>query len=375
MFIKKIVAALFACSIVTVAIAEEVKIGSVTSLTGGNSSTSTEGIRIFKGYVDMINAKGGINGNMLKSVVKDDESDPRKTPALVDEAINKDNVIALVNGVGTVNTMAIMKTGILNKHDVPLVGVFSGSDAIRGPGSEQIFHTRANYASEVMKIARLASTIGLKRVAVLYQDDGFGASINQSIAKAAEEFKFEVINKTSYKSGDTDFTQQAKQIIDSKPQAIFLMGVPDAVTRFMKVYDAPAGASQIYALSFIQVKDLVTAVGEKRVRGMGISQVVPNPNTASIPLAKDFLKFLKTPYAAGVQSNHINFEVYLNVRLLVDAVRMAGANPTPKKITKALISMNGYQLAGLPINFSETNRRGSSYLDIGVIGVNGRLTN
>lgn len=374
MFLRKVLSVALATSALTLAHAGEVAIGSVLGLTGPVASTSGEGVAISKGYISMINDKGGINGNKLKLVIRDDQYDPTKTPALVEEVIVKENVVALVNGLGTANTGALIKTGVLNKHKVPLVGVFSGADVIRGPGSEQIFHTRASYTDELMKIARLSSTIGLKRVAVLYQDDGFGAGIMQAIGKAAEQYQFEVISKAAYKAGETDFTAHVKQIRDAKPQAIFLMGVPEAVFRFMKTYDAPTGAAQIYTLSYVPAKTLADIAGEKRVRGMGISQVVPNPNSTTLPLAKDFQNFLKSPYGKGIASNTLNFEVYLNIRLAVDAIKMAGPKPTPEKVTAALASMDGYKLGGYPINFSETNRRGSSYLDIGVIGANARLS-
>ncbi|WP_136416958.1 ABC transporter substrate-binding protein [Herbaspirillum sp. ST 5-3] len=373
MFGKKLLAALSACALVGLASAGEVRIGSVTGITGPNASTSHDGITIFSGYLSMINDKGGVNGNTLKAVVKDDQYDPAKTAAMAAEAIMKDNVVGLVNAVGTVNTIAVMKTGVLNKYKVPLVGVFSGADIIRGPGSEQIFHTRASYTDEVKKIARLSSTLGLKRVAVLYQDDGFGAGILQSIGQAAQEYGFEVINKTPYKAGETDFSSHARQIISAKPQAIFLMALPEAVMRFMKVYDAPVGASQIYTLSFVPANMLAAVAGERHARGVGISQVIPNPSSTTLPLAKDFQTFLKSKYGKGVQPTPTNFEVYMNARLMVEAVRMAGPNPTAEKVTKALTSMNGYMLAGYPINFSETNRLGTHYLDIGVVGAGGRL--
>jgi branched-chain amino acid transport system substrate-binding protein len=182
-----------------------------------------------------------------------------------------------------------------------------------------------------------------------------------------------VSHKQPYKAGETDFSKHAKQVIDAKPQAIFLMGVPEAVIRFMKAYDAPSGAPQIYTLSFVPAKAIAHVAGEKRVRGMGVSQVVPNPNSVTLPLAKDFQAFLASKYGKGVQANPLNFEVYMNVRLLVEAIRLAGPNPTPEKITRVLTSMKNFDLGGHPITFSETNRRGSNYLDIGVIGRNARL--
>jgi branched-chain amino acid transport system substrate-binding protein len=373
MFIKTL-AAVAAFSAIGLANAAEIRIGSVFGLTGPTASTAAEGMAIANGYLEMVNAKGGVNGNTLKLAVRDDQYDPRKTPALVEELITKEHIVALANGIGTANTAALIKSGVLNQHRVPLIGVFSGSDIIRGPGSEQIFHTRASYTDEVMKISRLASTLGLKRVAVLYQEDGFGASINQAIAKAAETYGFEIVQKVPYKPGESDFAAHSKQIVDARPQAIFLMGVPEAVSRFMKVYDKSKTMAQVYALSFVPAKALADFAGEQRVRGIGISQVVPNPASTTLPLAKEFQTFLKSPYGKGISSNPLNFEVFLNLRLAVEAIRMAGSKPTPEKVTNALTSMNSFMLAGYPINFSETNRRGAHYLDIAVVGANGRLS-
>lgn len=322
--------------------AGEVKIGFVSDLTGPNGAVTREGKVIVDGYLAMINAAGGINGNAIRLISKDDKADPRRTLNLVDEAVNQDHVVALLNAIGAANTFMLMKSGVLEKHKLPLVGVFSGAEVIRGPGSEYVFHTRASYAEEIMKIARLSSTLGLKRVAVFYQDDAFGASVLPIIAKAAETYGFEVINKTSYIAGEKNFAHHARRIGNAQPQAIYLMAVPDAVIGFMKAYNAPKGASQIYTLSFISAETLAKAVSADRIRGIGITQVVPNPKMTTLPLAKDFQAFLNSPFGNGAVSNPLNFEVYMNVRLVVEALKMAGPAPTAEKMTKVLNSMNNY---------------------------------
>lgn len=282
MFIKKPFAALLACAVFAAAQAEEVKIASVSGITGPIAHTTKEGLDLARGYIAMVNAHGGINGNKIVFVTRDDQYDPKKTPGMVEDVIVKDDPVALVNSAGTANTMALIKTGVLSKYKVPLVGVFSGSEAIRGPGSEYIFHTRPTYHDEVMKIARLVSTLGLKKVAVLYQDDAFGAGINRSVDEAAQVHHFEIVLKLPYKPGEKDFTEHAHKVVAAHPQALFLMGVPDAVNRFMKAYDAPTGASQIFTLSFVTPNGLLETAGEERIRGVGITQVIPNPNAVAL---------------------------------------------------------------------------------------------
>ena len=195
MHAKHVLAALVAFFSLGLAHAEEVKLGTVTGITGPLALTTADILKMTSGYLEMLNAQGGVNGNKITLVTRDDAYDPKKTTPLVEDIIEKDKVVVLVNGAGTANTAMLVKSGVLNKAKVPLVGVFSGSDAIRGPGSEQIFHTRASYNDEIMKITRLISTLGSKRVAVLYQDDAFGAGIMDSITKASQEYKFDISHK------------------------------------------------------------------------------------------------------------------------------------------------------------------------------------
>jgi ABC-type branched-subunit amino acid transport system substrate-binding protein len=219
----------------------------------------------------------------------------------------------------------------------------------------------------------VASTLGVKNIAVLFQEDGFGASIMKSVNQAMQENQFKMVAEAPYKPGETDFSAQAKKIIAAQPQAIFLMGVPDAVANFMKVYDAPVGAAQIYTLSFVTPDHLQAAAGEARIRGIGITQVVPNANSAVLQISKDFQAFLKSPGGQGVEPNPLTFESFVNLKLVLEAIRLAGPNPTAASVAQSLKSMRNFQLGGLPIDFSETNRSGSSFLDIAVVGRNGRL--
>jgi len=345
----------------------------VTGLSGPIAETAQEITRVTRGYLDMVNAQGGVNGNRLVLVTRDDHYDPAKTAGLVEESITSDKAVALVNSAGTAQTIGVIKSRVLNRHKVPLVGVFSGSEAIRGAGAEEIFHTRATYREEVMKIARVASTLGMKRVAILYQEDAFGQGILQSVAAAEKELGLQVILKAGYKPGARDFAVQASAIRGAHPQTIFLLGVPDSAAQFMKSWDAPPGAAQIFALSFVTPKLLTDAAGESRVRGVGISQVVPNPNSTAIPLVKEFQDFAQSRFGLGVALNPVALEGFLNIRLVVEAIRLAGPAPTSEKVMRSLASMQNYRLGGFPLDFSSQKRNGSSYLDIAVVGRNGKL--
>lgn len=370
---KKFLFAFMTLCAACLAHADEIRIGIVSGFTGPIAVTAQEVLQATRGYVDQVNAQGGIHGNRLVLVTKDDGYDAAKTAALAEEAIAVDKVIGLVNSAGTAPTMALIKSRVLHKYRVPLVGVYSGATVLRGVGAEEIFHTRATYNDEIQKISRLASTLGLHRVAVLYQEDAFGEGVLQSVAAGEKSFNLQLVLKVGYQPGTNDFTAHAQKIVAAQPQAIFLMGVPDAVYQFMKAYHAPAGAAQLYALSFVTPKLLADVAGEERARGVGISQVVPNPNSAAFALTRDFQALVNSPFGKGVKPSPVALEGYLNIRLLVEAIRMAGPHPTGEKVIQSLSAMQEYRVGGFPIEFSNEKRSGSNYLDIAVVGRNGRL--
>lgn len=79
--------------------AEPYVIGNIADITGmarANYAPETEGIRL---YVDVINARGGINGHPVKLVIEDGKSDAAKATAVAKKLIVEDKALALM-GLG-----------------------------------------------------------------------------------------------------------------------------------------------------------------------------------------------------------------------------------------------------------------------------------
>ena len=79
--------------------AEPYVLGYVADITGmarANYAPECEGTRL---YIDVINAKGGINGHPVKLVIEDGKSDPAKSAAVAKKLIVEDNVLAIM-GLG-----------------------------------------------------------------------------------------------------------------------------------------------------------------------------------------------------------------------------------------------------------------------------------
>jgi len=59
--------------------------------------------------------------------------------------------------------------------------------------------------------------------------------------------------------------------------------------------------------------------------------------------------------------------------VLVEGLRRAGPAPTRAALIGALASIEAFDLGGVKINFGRSNREGNQFVDVAVIGSNGRL--
>jgi hypothetical protein len=80
--------------------------------------------------------------------------------------------VALIGMWGAENIDAVLDKDLLEKAGLPVVGVRSGSSALRSKGA--LFHVRASYREEVQRILDQVQTMGSSRIAVIYEDTDFG---------------------------------------------------------------------------------------------------------------------------------------------------------------------------------------------------------
>jgi branched-chain amino acid transport system substrate-binding protein len=118
--------------------------------------------------------------------------------------------------------------------------------------------------------------------------------------------------------------------------------------------------------------ELIKLAGLKAVHGLGISQVVPYPFGANKPVVREY-QTLMQKYGAGHALSYTSFEEFLGAKVLVEGLRRAGPAPSRAKLVRALESMGNFDLGGTLVQYSPTNRIGSRYVEVTVIGGSGKL--
>lgn len=339
----------------------DILIGQTVPLTGILASTGQEmnlGIKI---YFDSVNAKGGIRGQQVKLVTKDDGYQTEETVRLTKELIEKDKVVALIGYAGTGNISELLKRGVLASGNIALVAPYTGGEPLRKPYNPYIFHIRAGYAEETEKMVEQFVFTGIHRIALFYQNDLFGQAGLSGVENALLAHGMKIVSKGAYDKVTGDVSEAVKNIQAGNPQAVIMISVLKPAANFVKTYRQLSPGTQIYSISVVNGKDLFKQAGAEYAKGVGITQVMPSPHSGTQRIVREYLDALKK-YAPNAQPSYTSLEEYMGAKVLVEALHRVKGEYSPSSVMKALEGLN-IDLGDFPVRFGPGNRIGSTFVE------------
>jgi len=355
--------------------ASEIVIGQVVPLSGVIAGTGDEYASGAAAYFAGINAKGGIYGRKIRVVQKDDAYKPEATLQLTKEIIDKESPVALFGFVGTANILALNKNNVLSDNKIALLAPYTGAEDLRNPVNPYLFHSRASYTDETAKMVEHLHTIGLRKFAVFYQNDGFGKSGLAGAEAALTKLNLKAVATGNYdRSKPEEIETAAAAIAAANPDAVIMVAVNKASSALIKKLRASGNKARLFSISVVNFKELLKNTGDDLARGVGISQVMPFPYNMNSPVAvvREFHSAMKQ-YAPAKTISYASMEGFIAAKVLVEAVKRARADPSREKVLAQLAEMRDYDAGGFKINFGGDNRVGSHFVEVTVISRDGRL--
>ncbi|HEY0846059.1 MAG TPA: ABC transporter substrate-binding protein, partial [Noviherbaspirillum sp.] len=273
---------------------------------------------------------------------------------------------------GTGNVGELLNQKILEKADIALVAPYTGGEVLRTPFNPNIFHIRAGYADEAEGIVDQLVMLNMKRIGVMYQDDPFGKAGLAGVEAALKKRNLEVAGTGAYEKNTDDVTEAVNAIAKANPQAVVMISVNKSTAAFARQIRSVSTVAQLVNISVVNPKEIVRLIGNGHARGLGIAQVMPYPYSPTLAIVKEYQQAMKK-HAPGVELSYTSFEEFVGAKVLVEGLRRAGPNPSREKVIRALETLHAYDTGGFTVNFSPNNRIGSRFVEITVIGKDGRL--
>jgi len=124
-------------------------------------------------YYRNLNEQGGIEGWTIKYVTKDDGYDPARSVAVTRQLVEDDGIFALSSSVGTATNVAVLPYA--REVGLPVVAPIGGASAFFV--EPNVFPLLPDYGwSAASSLDYAVNTLGLKKIALLWENDELGKS-------------------------------------------------------------------------------------------------------------------------------------------------------------------------------------------------------
>ncbi|AIJ48173.1 ABC transporter substrate-binding protein [Comamonas testosteroni TK102] len=347
-------------------------VGQVAPMSGAEASQGrayAQGMRL---YFDQVNKAGGVQGQPVELASLDDLGHPEETVAKTRKLLSESKPVVLAGYFGNRNLSALLESKSLDGSQIPLVG-YQSTDT-RVLASSHMFSTRAGLVEQVAKISTHLATVGITRLALVFEERPDAQELTALVTKAVNPSGAKLVTSAMLKSrSGSDKAVQELQASKASPQAILLVASSPATAAFVEAYRMEGGTAQIYATAEADIEQLAKRLPVEYMSGLSIAQVVPSPYKVSGKLNKEFRD---ATIAAGksldVPVSFAMMEGYVNAKVIVEAMRRSQP-VTPEKMSAALRGLESFDLGGYWVNF-KSGQVGSKYVDLSIVNAAGRVT-
>jgi len=355
--------------------AKEIVIGMSTALSGPSAFLGTSFRAGAEAYLDRVNDSGGVHGRKIRLIAYDDRYEPTSTTANVNRMIKEDRVFCLLGNVGTPTTLAIKP--VLEEHRVPLFAPFTGAESLRKPVSRYLFHYRSSYNQEIEAFVKgMVDVLGRKKIAVFYQDDGYGKAVLDGTTLALQARGLTPAATGVYTRNFENVIPAVDALMKERPDAVVMAGTYSACSKFIRTWMRKtylAGNAKEIDPVFMNVSfvgpDRLATMLENYGNGVVVTQVVPpfSQGGSNYPAVNEYLAAM-SKYAAGAAPTFGSLEGYLATKVFVEILRRAGTNPTRESFVQAAEAVRDLDIhAGNRISFSKDNHQGSQEVYVTII--------
>jgi ABC-type branched-subunit amino acid transport system substrate-binding protein len=329
------------------------------------------GIQFYQGakvYFDQVNAQGGIGKRLIEIRNLDDGYEPERCAENTRKLI-ADDVFALFGYIGTPTSIAALP--LATKDKVPFIAPFTGAMALRDPFNKYAFHVRASYNDETGLIVKQLTGLGLKKIAVFYQNDAYGKAGLDGVTLALGAQNLKPVAQATVERNTVNVAAAVKTLVAAGPDAVVQIGAYKACAAFIREARKAGYGGTFYNVSFVGTQALADELGRDGA-GVVVSQVMPSPYNTARPIAREFVEAVK---AAGkdAQANFSSMEGYVAAKVLVDGLKRGGAKVSRESLIAGLEGMGSQSLGGFSVSFSPSDHVASSFVELSMLTGDGRV--
>lgn len=336
--------------------AETIKVGALLAVTGPASFLGAPEAETLEMLVEKINAKGGVKGKKIELIIKDTTASPEKAVSFAKQLIDEDKVFAIIGPSTSGETMAIKN---LAEENRTILISCAAAEVIVNPVAKYVFKTPQKDSYAAMKIYAQMKKMGIKKIAVLSSNTGFGKAGKEQLEKIAPEYGIEIALSEVYDKASTDLTAVVTKVKAADVQAVVNWSIEPAqaiVAKNLRQIGLTIPLFQSHGFGNLAYVAAAGAAAEGIIFPAGRLLVVD-----SLPKnhpQKSVLMEYKKDYETKCNKESCTFggHGYDAMMILVKAIEKAGDDK--EKVRDAIENMKGFVGTGGVFNFSPEDHNG-----------------
>lgn len=331
------------------------------------------GIQFHQGakiWFDQVNAKGGVGGKTIEIKKLDDGYEPERCVANTRQLID-DGVFGLFGYIGTPTSLAALP--LVKAEKIPFIAPFTGAMGLREPLLKNVFHLRASYNDETALIVKQLTNLGLKKIAVFYQNDSYGKAGLDGVNLALSALNLIPVAVATVERNSVDVAAAVKTINAAMPEAVVQISAYKSCAAYIRAARKAGFGGQFFNVSFVGTQALADELG-KDGAGVVVSQVVPSPYNAAKQISREFLAAVKQA-GGDASANFSSMEGYLAAKMFSEGLRLAkGKDGSPREaFTKGMEAIGKDTLGGFDVHLSSKQHVASSFVELSMLTGDGRV--
>lgn len=347
---------------------EKIILGQSAPFTGPAAQLGIQFNKGAKVFFDQLNAQGGVNRRTVEIVNLDDGYEPDRCAENTRKLI-ADDVFALFGYIGTPTSLAALPLATAAK--VPFFAPFTGAMGLRQPFNRYAFHVRASYNDETALIVKQLTSLGLKKIAVFYQNDAYGKAGLDGVNLALSALNMKPVALATVERNSVDVAAAVKAIVPAAPDGIVQVSAYKSCAAFIRTAQKAGYGGTFFNVSFVGTQALADELG-KDGAGVVVSQVMPSPYNAARPIAREYIDAVRKG-GGGDTPNFSGMEGYMAAKIFTEGLKRAGAKPTRDSIIAGLEAMGSQNFGGFTASFSPTDHVASSFVELSMLTGDGRV--
>ncbi|MEP6909630.1 MAG: ABC transporter substrate-binding protein [Actinomycetota bacterium] len=299
-------------------------------------------------YFKYVNSRGGVNKRKIQYEYLDDQYIPSETVRQTRILVQDKKVFAIFNSLGTEHNEAIRP--YLNTLHVPQLFAASGATEF-GRDYKQYPWTIAYQPTYIAEGAMYGNyirrTTPKAKIAILYQDDSYGADLIKGLQRGLGPRKGNIVARAGYAATDDNVQSQIVSLRASKASVLLFFSTPKFTIQAFQYVNGLGWKPKIFVNAVSSASNVMVISSSRgqnrRVEGSISIVFLKDPNDPKWkrdPAVLLYRKIMRKFQPSGNVKDVYNLYGMSSAFTFIDALKHAGKNPTRQSVMNAATHLN-----------------------------------